>query len=69
MAGMCVLYGKCKKEEQPQSVYNRNVSGRKIAPLAELLPLMEESTEAQQQERLDMLFSMLGEELERERGK
>lgn len=29
MAGMCVLYGKCKKEEQPQSVYNRNVSGRK----------------------------------------
>lgn len=52
-----------------QSVYNRNVSGRKIAPLAELLPLMEESTEVQQQERLDMLFSMLGEELERERGK
>lgn len=69
VAGMCVLYGKCKKEEQPQSVYNRNVSGRKTAPLAELLPLMEESTEVQQQERLDMLFSMLGEELERERGK
>lgn len=59
ISGMCILYGKCGRDEPLQSVYNQTVPGRRIAPLAELLPLMEADTWQEQQEKLDMLFDKL----------
>lgn len=59
IAGLCILYGKCEKGEQLQSIYNKCLRGQKILPIAELLPFMEESSVSQQYERLDMLFEKI----------
>ncbi len=39
--GLCLIYGKCAEAEQLQSAYDNCLPGQRIAPIAELLPMIE----------------------------
>lgn len=41
LLGMCIIYGQCRKEKDLQTVYDCQLTNKKIIPYAELLPLNE----------------------------
>lgn len=57
--GMCIIYGKCTDTEQLQSVYDNQLSYGDIAPIAEILPLIEGIGVSEQYSKLDQLFKKL----------
>lgn len=54
--GMCIIYGKCKETEQNQNVYDKQLPGSIITPIAEILPLIEGIDTGEQYSKLDLLF-------------
>lgn len=57
--GLCIIYGKCRENEQMQSVYDKKLQNNIIVPLMELLPLMEDVTGDKQYGKLDALFQKI----------
>lgn len=57
--GLCIIYGKCRENEQMQSVYDKKLQNNIIVPLMELFPLMEDVTGDKQYGKLDALFQKI----------
>ena len=56
ISGLCLIYGKCSASETIQSAYDKRLPGQKIAPLSELLPMMESISNEDHFHRLDVLM-------------
>ena len=56
VAGLCLIYGKCTKDEQLQSAYDNCLPGQHIVPIAELLPMIEGVSNENHYKNLDALM-------------
>ena len=56
MAGLCIIYGKCKASNQIQSAYDKQLQNQQITPIAELLPLIESVSNDEHYSNLDALM-------------
>lgn len=56
MAGLCIIYGKCKASNQIQSAYDKQLQNQQITPIAELLPLIESVSNDDHYSNLDALM-------------
>lgn len=57
--GMCIMYGKCTETEQNRNVYDKQLSGSVITPIAEMLPLIEGVGSSEPYSKLDLLFKKI----------
>lgn len=56
IVGLGLIYGKCDESEQMQSVYDKRLPGQQIAPVVELLPLVEGVANEEHYSKLDALM-------------
>lgn len=56
MAGLCIIYGKCKASNQIQSAYDKQLQNQQITPIAEVLPLIESVSNDEHYSNLDALM-------------
>lgn len=54
--GMCIMYGKCTDKDDIHSAYDKQLPGSVVAPIFEILPLIEGITTNKQYSKLDLLF-------------
>lgn len=59
ISGLCIIYGKCRPEEQLQTAYDEQLDNSDIYPFAEMLPLMEGVDSAGQYLKIDRLLKKL----------